>query len=96
MRILAVAATEAEIPRLSTGRLAAHDLDVLIGFQTMLTERRIDFVETEVAMNRVNTQHVPLEAVKDFLEPLGYHLFHFYELGMETPLTGRPVLRRAA
>ena len=30
MRILAVAATEAEIPRLSTGRLAAHDLDVLI------------------------------------------------------------------
>jgi futalosine hydrolase len=30
MRILAVAATEAEIPRLTTSRIASHDLDVLI------------------------------------------------------------------
>lgn len=71
-----------------------HDLDVLIGFQPMLAAERIDVVETEVGMNRENRHHVPFEAVKSYLEPFGYHLFHVHDLAMDTPFTGRMVLRR--
>jgi FkbM family methyltransferase len=72
-----------------------HDLDVLIGFQRMLTEMRIDLLEAEVGMSVGNPLHVPFEAVKAFLEPIGYHLFHIYEQAMDTFFSGRPVLRRA-
>jgi FkbM family methyltransferase len=72
-----------------------HDLDVLIGFQRMLSETRIDLLEAEVGMSVDNPRHVPFEAVKAFLEPLGYHLFHIYDQAMDTPFSGRPVLRRA-
>jgi FkbM family methyltransferase len=72
-----------------------HDLDVLIGFRNMLSQLRIDLVEAEVGMNRENTFHVPFEAVRQFLEPLGYRLFHIYEQAMETRYTGRPFLRRS-
>jgi FkbM family methyltransferase len=72
-----------------------HDLDVLIGFQRMLTEGRVDLLEAEVGMNRANRRHVPFEAVKAYLEPLGYHLFHIHDQSMDTPLSGRIVLRRA-
>jgi FkbM family methyltransferase len=72
-----------------------HDLDVLVGFQRMLSARRIDLLETEVGMNRDNRRHVPFEAVKAYLEPIGYRLFHIYDLAMDTPFSGRVVLRRA-
>jgi FkbM family methyltransferase len=71
------------------------DLDVLIGFQPMLAAGRIDILETEVGMNRENRRHVPFEAVKSYLEPLGYHLFFIHDLAMDTPFSGRVVLRRA-
>jgi FkbM family methyltransferase len=71
-----------------------HDLDVLIGFRDMLSRSRVDLVEAEVGMSRTNTLHVPFEAVKQFLEPLGYHLFHIYEQVMDTRFSGRPLLRR--
>lgn len=71
-----------------------HDLDVLIGFQRMLTAQHVDLLEAEVGMNRDNRRHVPFEAVKAFLEPIGYHLFHIHDLAMDTPLSGRAVLRR--
>jgi FkbM family methyltransferase len=72
-----------------------HDLDVLVGFQGMLSARRIDLLETEVGLNRDNRRHVPFEAVKAYLEPLGYRLFHIHDLAMDTPFSGRAVLRRA-
>jgi len=71
-----------------------HDLDVLVGFQRMLSARQIDFLETEVGMNRENTRHVPFEAVKAYLEPIGYRLLHIHDLAMDTPFSGRVVLRR--
>ncbi len=71
-----------------------HDLDVLVGFQRMLAAGRVDIVETEVGMNRDNRRHVPFEAVKAYLEPLGYRLFHLHDPAMDTPFSGRVVLRR--
>ncbi|MGH6922219.1 MAG: FkbM family methyltransferase [Propylenella sp.] len=71
-----------------------HDLDVLIGFQRMLAAHTIDLLETEVGMNRDNRRHVPFEAVKAYLDPLGYSLFHIHDLAMDTPFSGRVVLRR--
>ena len=72
-----------------------HDLDVLIGFQRMLSESRIDLAEAEVGMHPGNPRHVPFEAVKAFLEPIGYRLLHIYDLALDTPFSGRPILRRA-
>ncbi len=72
-----------------------HDLDVLVGFQRMLTAERIDLLEAEVGMNPENRRHVPFEAVKAYLEPLGYRLFHIHDLAMDAPFSGRTVLRRA-
>jgi FkbM family methyltransferase len=71
-----------------------HDLEVLVGFQSMLKEMRIGLIDAEVGMNRGNTRHVPFEAVKAYLDPLGYHIFHLHEQMMEIPFSGRPVLRR--
>jgi FkbM family methyltransferase len=71
-----------------------HDLDVLVGFQPMLAAGRIDLLETEVGMNPENRHHVPFEAVKSYLEPFGYCLFNIHDLAMDTPFTGRAVLRR--
>jgi len=71
-----------------------HDLDVLIGFQRMLSESRIDLAEAEVGMYPGNPRHVPFEAVKAFLEPMGYRIVHIYDLALDTPFSGRPILRR--
>ena len=71
-----------------------HDLKVLMGFQRMFSETRIDLVEAEVGLYPGNTRHVPLEAVKVYLEGFGYSLFHLYEFVMDKRHTGRPVMRR--
>jgi FkbM family methyltransferase len=71
-----------------------HDLKVLMGFQRMLSEMRIDLVEAEVGLYPGNTRHVPLESVKIYLEGFGYSLFHLYEFVMDKRHTGRPVMRR--
>jgi FkbM family methyltransferase len=72
-----------------------HDLEILIGFQRMFSEARIDLAEAEVGMYPGNPRHVPFEAVKAFFEPLGYRLLHIYDLALDTPFSGRPILRRA-
>ena len=69
------------------------DLDVLKGAEGMLGEQRIDLVQVEAGMNATNHRHVPLEALKEFLEPLGYFLFGIYEQMHEWP-TDEPHLRR--
>jgi FkbM family methyltransferase len=71
-----------------------HDLDVLVGFQRMLSEMRIDILQAEVGMNPENTRHAPLEAVKAYLESLGYRVVHLYEQVLDVAFSGRPVLRR--
>jgi FkbM family methyltransferase len=72
-----------------------HDLQVLYGFRKMLKAMRIDLVEAEVGMNPENRRHVPFEAVKHYLERLGYRLFLIYEQSRDVPFTGRPILRRS-
>lgn len=71
-----------------------HDLEVLRGFRSMLKEARIDLLEAEVGMNPENERHVPLEAVKMYVERLGYRLFLIYEQARETAPTRRPIVRR--
>jgi FkbM family methyltransferase len=72
-----------------------HDLEVLSGFAGMLAEKRVDLAEAEVSMNRSNTKHVALEAVKDYMEKTGYFLFHIYEQTLDIGFSGRPIMRRA-
>lgn len=71
-----------------------HDLEVLKGADRLLSERKIGAVQVEVGMNPTNTHHVPLEAVKSYMEGKSYHLFGFYEQVGEWP-TNEPHLRRA-
>lgn len=70
-----------------------HDLDVLIGFATVLD--RVDFVQVEAAMNPHNRSHVPFRALDEFLRYCGFLLFRFYDQALEFKGGGRPVLRRA-
>ena len=71
-----------------------HDLHVLHGFRKMLKDGRIDLVEAEVGMNPENRLHASFEAVKAFLERLGYRLFLIYEQSRDAPFSGRRILRR--
>jgi FkbM family methyltransferase len=71
-----------------------HDLEVLYGFERMLKEMRVDLVEAEVGMNPENRRHVPFEAVKRYLEHLGYRLFLIYEQRRETLFGRGAMLRR--
>lgn len=70
------------------------DLDVIVGFQKMLADQRIDIIEAEVGMNRRNMLHVPFEQVKAFLEPIGYSLFYLFEQFPDTKFSGFGYLRR--
>jgi FkbM family methyltransferase len=72
-----------------------YDLQVLRGFNGMLKAARIDLVEAEVGMSPDNRLHVSFEAVKSYLERRGYRLFLIYEQTVDTPFSGRAVLRRA-
>lgn len=83
------------VERISYAKIDAegHDLAVMTGSQRMLRDKRIDIIELEAGMNRRNTTHVPLEALKGFLEERGYFLFGLYEQMHEWP-TGAPQLRR--
>jgi FkbM family methyltransferase len=69
-----------------------HDLQVLRGFQKMLSDFKVDLVEIEAGMNARNTKHVPLERFKGYLEPMGYFIFRLYEQAPE--FRGVPNLRR--
>jgi FkbM family methyltransferase len=72
-----------------------HDLEILRGFRSMLRSTNIDLVEAEVGMNPENRLHVPFTAVKSYLERRGYRLFQIYEQALDTPFSGRPVIRRS-
>lgn len=59
------------------------DLKVCIGFAGMLKAQTIDLLQVEAGMNSRNERHVPLEAFKSYLEPLGYFIFKIYDQAFE-------------
>jgi len=69
-----------------------HEMQVLRGLQSMLSDYRVDLIELEAGMNWGNKKHTPFEHLKGYLEPMGYYLFRFYEQVAEK--RGRPHLRR--
>jgi FkbM family methyltransferase len=68
-----------------------HDLEVLKGATGVFP--RVDFVQTEVSMNRYNRFHVPFQDVFDFMSDQGFMLYKIYGLAFESREHG--VLRRA-
>jgi FkbM family methyltransferase len=66
-----------------------HDLDVLAGFHTMLSERRISYVIAECAVAPDNRMHVPFGRIADFMSALGYGLFNLYAGMRVNVATGR-------
>lgn len=55
------------------------DLKVCQGFASMLKAGRIDILQVETGLSPTNKLHVPFQAFKDYLEPIGYSLFRIYD-----------------
>jgi FkbM family methyltransferase len=70
-----------------------HDLDVVLGFISLIQLHRVDFIQVEASMNRHNTKHVAFRDFCGLLEPLGYALFGIYDQVAE--FKKYPYLRRA-
>jgi hypothetical protein len=68
------------------------DLKVCAGFVRMLAKQDIDLLQVEAGMHAGNQLHVPFEAFKAYLEPLGYSVFRIYNQSLER---NRPQLRRS-
>jgi len=60
------------------------DLDVLAGFQRMLFEKRIEYIQVECGISHQNLAHVPLEAFNTFMSVMGYGM-----IGLFDGVTGR-------
>lgn len=65
-----------------------YDLKVCQGFASMLRAGQIDLLQVESGLSPKNKLHVPLQAFKEYLEPIGYSLFRIYDQA------GWPVARR--
>lgn len=65
-----------------------YDLKVCVGFAGMLRQHKIDLVQVEAGLHPKNSLHVPFQAFKDHLEPLGYCIFRIYDQA------GQPFARR--
>ena len=65
-----------------------YDLKVCQGFSSMLQAGQIDLLQVESGLSPKNKLHVPLQAFKEYLEPIGYSLFRIYDQA------GWPVARR--
>lgn len=70
------------------------DLAVLQGAANMLLSQGIDFIEVEAGMTALNQYHVPYGQIRNYLDPLNYHLFGVYEQVSEWN-GNEPQLRRA-
>jgi FkbM family methyltransferase len=51
-----------------------HDLEVLIGFQSMIGDGKIKYIQVEAGMNPENPVHVNLKQFLSWLEPKGYRV----------------------
>jgi len=58
-----------------------YDMNVLMGFVNMLSQKKIDFVQVEASMSRDNLAHVPIEAFSAFLETFDYRKFQIIQQG---------------
>lgn len=56
-----------------------YDLKVCHGFESMLRAGKIDLLQVECGLNATNRLHVPFQAFRDYLDPLGYMLFKLYD-----------------
>ncbi|RXF73250.1 FkbM family methyltransferase [Hansschlegelia zhihuaiae] len=65
-----------------------YDLEVLHGFDGMLREKRIDFVQTECSFSPNNLVHVPYEKIAAQLFQYGYRLFGFFGLSRRDDSVG--------
>ena len=85
-----------DIPKISFLKIDTEgsDLEVLKGASLLLAEKRVDVIQVEAGMNRLNNHHVPIQEFLAFLEPRGYFLFGIYEQVNEWP-SGQPHLRRS-
>lgn len=55
------------------------DLDVLLGFSTMLSERKLRVVQVEAGMSPDNERHIPLSRYLPFFGDHGYLLLHLFD-----------------
>jgi FkbM family methyltransferase len=69
------------------------DLRVLHGAASLLGRSAIGLVNVEAAIDPDNALHVPLAAMRDYLEPIGYRVFGFYDQ-MGEWIAEQPQLRR--
>jgi FkbM family methyltransferase len=70
-----------------------HELNVLSGARGMLKDGRISIVKAETAIDPDLQYHVQLFDLCEFMHPLGYRLFAFYDQ-WESTLVDKPALRR--
>ena len=56
-----------------------YDLKVCWGFERLLLSSRIDLVQVEAGLYPGSIRHVPLQAFRNYLEPMGYWIFRLYD-----------------
>lgn len=62
-----------------------HEMSVLKGAARTLAEGKIKLVLAECTCDPAITYHTAMSKICDFLFPLGYRVFGFYNQGMESP-----------
>jgi FkbM family methyltransferase len=55
-----------------------HDLEVVKGFEDMIRDKRIEFIQVECGFAPENDRHIRFETFTDHFFPLGYRLFGIY------------------
>lgn len=66
-----------------------YDLNVLFGFEQMLSSQKIDFIQVEAGMDLKNEYHTHFDLFRQLLAKHDYHLFRF--INQASPPT-KPVL----
>jgi hypothetical protein len=62
-----------------------HDDKVLAGFDTMISQGRVDFVQVEAAIGEAAGIHAPLRAFEERLIPRGFRHFRFVNQASDGP-----------
>lgn len=55
-----------------------HDLEVVKGFEDMIRDKRIEFIQVECGFAPENDRHIRFEEFTDHFFPFGYRLFGIY------------------
>lgn len=69
-----------------------HDMEVLIGFRSMIARGKIKYIQVEAGMNPENPVHVNIRQFLRWLEPKGYRISSMHSPAHEK---GSPVMRRS-